>query len=219
MASSSPKRWLKPPPQRTAYFCKARSPGVVLRVQQTRALVWAMRRTNSAAAVAMPERWPTKLSATRSAPSKARASPARVSRAVLGATVAPSRTCPLISTPGSSLRNAAAAIGRPAITPALRATMTAAPAPAAGGRPARAHELADPARRHRPARDHTRLARHHDGRAARAVGDRRDRRHVAGAAEVLFERARDRLVDRGRRQESVRAEQRHRIPPFGVEIP
>ena len=32
IASSSPKRWLKPPPQRTAYFSSARRPGVVLRV-------------------------------------------------------------------------------------------------------------------------------------------------------------------------------------------
>src|SRR5258707_1289237 len=106
---------------------QAPSPGVVLRVQHTRALVWAMRRTNSEAAVAMPERWPTKLSATRSAPSRACASPVMVMSAVFAATVAPSRTCPLISTAGSSLRNAAAAIGRPAITPALRATLTAVP--------------------------------------------------------------------------------------------
>ena len=34
IASSRPKRWLMPPPQRTAYFCSARSPGVVLRVQR-----------------------------------------------------------------------------------------------------------------------------------------------------------------------------------------
>jgi hypothetical protein len=37
-ASSSPKRWLTPPPARTAYFCRARRPGMVLRVQQMRAL-------------------------------------------------------------------------------------------------------------------------------------------------------------------------------------
>ena len=37
-ASSRPKRWLMPPPQRTAYFSKARRPGVVLRVQTMRAL-------------------------------------------------------------------------------------------------------------------------------------------------------------------------------------
>ena len=35
-ASSRPKRWLAPPPQRTAYFSRARSPGVVLRVQTMR---------------------------------------------------------------------------------------------------------------------------------------------------------------------------------------
>ena len=33
MASSRPKRWFAPPPQRTAYFSSARRPGVVLRVQ------------------------------------------------------------------------------------------------------------------------------------------------------------------------------------------
>ena len=32
IASSRPKRWLTPPPQRTAYFSSARKPGVVLRV-------------------------------------------------------------------------------------------------------------------------------------------------------------------------------------------
>ena len=45
IASSSPKRWLKPPPQRTAYFSSARRPGVVLRVQQMRNLVPAVWRT------------------------------------------------------------------------------------------------------------------------------------------------------------------------------
>src|SRR5437588_763903 len=75
IASSSPKRWLKPPPQRTAYFSSARSPGVVLRVQQMRVRVPVTRRTNSWVAVATPERWPTRLSATRSAARTARASP------------------------------------------------------------------------------------------------------------------------------------------------
>jgi hypothetical protein len=37
MASSRPKRWLTPPPQRTAYFSSARRPGVVLRVSTMRA--------------------------------------------------------------------------------------------------------------------------------------------------------------------------------------
>ena len=38
-SSKSPTRWFSPPPQRTAYFSKARSPGVVLRVSRTRARV------------------------------------------------------------------------------------------------------------------------------------------------------------------------------------
>ena len=68
IASSRPKRWLKPPPQRTAYFSSARRPGVVLRVQQMRALVPAIASRHSRrSAVAMPERWPTKFSAVRSA--------------------------------------------------------------------------------------------------------------------------------------------------------
>ena len=56
------------------------------------------------------------------------ASPAMiVSSAVLAATAVPSRTCPVISTAGSSRRNTAAAIGRPAIVPPLRAAITARP--------------------------------------------------------------------------------------------
>ena len=34
-ASLSDMRWLTPPPQRTAYFCRARRPGIVLRVSRT----------------------------------------------------------------------------------------------------------------------------------------------------------------------------------------
>ena len=56
-ASSRPKRWLLPPPTRTAYFCSARRPGMVLRVQVTRAPVSAMARAIDAVAVATPLRW------------------------------------------------------------------------------------------------------------------------------------------------------------------
>src|SRR6266700_1127053 len=125
MASSRPKRWLKPPPQRTAYFSSARSPGVVLRVQQMRVRVPAMRRTNSWVAVATPERWPRKLSATRSAASTVRAGPATVISAVLAATSAPSRALAAISVAGESFRNTASTSGSPAITPASRATTKA----------------------------------------------------------------------------------------------
>src|SRR5437763_3263481 len=36
LASDSDIRWFSPPPQRTAYFCSARSPGRVLRVSRIR---------------------------------------------------------------------------------------------------------------------------------------------------------------------------------------
>src|SRR5262245_12975282 len=125
MASSSPKRWLKPPPQRTAYFSSARSPGVVLRVQQMRVRAPSTRRTNSCVAVATPERWPSRLSATRSAASTARAGPSIVISVVFSATRAPSRACGEIVVSGASLAKAAAASGRPEITPASRAITTA----------------------------------------------------------------------------------------------
>src|SRR6266446_3067627 len=125
MASSSPKRWLKPPPQRTAYFSSARRPGVVLRVQQMRARVPATRRTNSCVAVATPERRPSRLSAVRSAPSMARAGPVTVISSVLAATLEPSRILAAMSISGASLANVAATSGRPAITPAARATTMA----------------------------------------------------------------------------------------------
>src|ERR1700728_643691 len=131
-ASSSPKRWLKPPPQRTAYFSSARNPGAVLRVQMTRALVWAMRLTNSAVAVAMPERWPRKLSAVRSDDRMARALPEIVISLVPGLTAAPSRPCGSILISGDNRRNAASTRGRPEITPALRATTIARPGASSG---------------------------------------------------------------------------------------
>jgi len=116
---------LKPPPQRTAYFSSARSPGVVLRVQQMRVCVPATRRTNSCVAVATPERRPSRLSATRSAESTARAGPSTVISAVLAAARMPSRPLAAILIPGASFSNVAATSGRPAITPAARATTIA----------------------------------------------------------------------------------------------
>src|SRR5215472_14332256 len=132
MASSRPKRWLKPPPQRTAYFSSARKPGVVLRVQMMRALVCAIRATKAAVAVAMPERWPRKLSATRSAPRIARALPEIVISLAPRWTPAPSRPCGAIAISGASRRNAAATSGSPAITPASRTTTSARPPRSSG---------------------------------------------------------------------------------------
>ena len=84
-----------------------------------------MRRTNSCVAVAMPDRWPRKLSATRSAERTARAGPATVISAVLAVTLAPSRSFAAISISGASLAKVAATSGNPAITPAARATTMA----------------------------------------------------------------------------------------------
>src|SRR5579872_1465649 len=110
-----------------AYFSRARSPGVVLRVQMTRALVWAMRLTNSEVAVAMPDRWPMKLSAVRSALRMARALPSIVISLALAAMVSPSRELAAILIAGDSRRNEASTSGRPETTPGLRATTTARP--------------------------------------------------------------------------------------------
>src|SRR5581483_1618659 len=110
-----------------AYFSRARSPGVVLRVQMTRALVWAMRLTNSEVAVAMPDRWPMKLSAVRSALRMARALPSIVISLALAAMVSPSRELAAILIAGDSRRNEASTSGRPERTPGLRATTPARP--------------------------------------------------------------------------------------------
>ena len=73
--SESEKRWLVPPPHRTAYFWRARWRGSVLRVSRTRARVPASASTQREVAVATPERWEAKLRAVRSAVSRARVGP------------------------------------------------------------------------------------------------------------------------------------------------
>src|SRR5690606_20739033 len=77
-ASDRDIRWLTPPPQRTAYFCRARRPGSVLRLSRTRALVPATASTHRAVSVAIPDRWVTRLSAVRSAVRRALAGPSTV---------------------------------------------------------------------------------------------------------------------------------------------
>ena len=66
---------MTPPPQRTAYFCRARRPGSVLRVSSTRALVPSSAATQCEVAVATPERWEAKFRAVRSAVSRPRVGP------------------------------------------------------------------------------------------------------------------------------------------------
>ena len=71
-ASDSDIRWLTPPPQRTAYFSRARRPGVVLRVSRTLAFVPSRTSAQARVAVAMPDRRHSRLSALRSAVSRSR---------------------------------------------------------------------------------------------------------------------------------------------------
>ena len=52
--SNRPKRWLRPPPQATAYFSRRRQPGVVLRVSRICARVPLTASTNCAVSVATP---------------------------------------------------------------------------------------------------------------------------------------------------------------------
>ena len=135
-----------------------------------RVRVPATRRTNSCVAVATPGETAEQIErhalgrqhGARGArrPSSARSWPRRSRRRAPAAA---------ISISGASFRNAAATSGRPAITPALRATTIA--------------------------------------RAGVSSRDGCDRGDVAGAAEILGERARDRGIDLERRQEGIRAEE------------
>src|SRR5580704_11605515 len=97
-----------------------------------RALVWAMRCTKAAVAVAIPDIWPRKLSAVRSADRIARALPAIVINLVPATIAMPSRPWGFISIAGSRRRNAASTSGRPETTPGLRATTTARPLVSSG---------------------------------------------------------------------------------------
>ncbi len=68
-------------------------------------------------------------------------------------------------------------------------------------------ELLQRRQRQRQAGDHAGLAGDQDGLRLGRLRDRRKRGDVAGAAEILVERAMHGLVDRKRRQEGVGIEQ------------
>ena len=76
-ASDSDIRWLTPPPQRTAYFSRARSPGRVLRVSRMLAPEPRMVSVQIRVRVATPDRWVSRFSAVRSAVSRSRTGPGR----------------------------------------------------------------------------------------------------------------------------------------------
>ena len=75
MASNKPRRWLVPPPHRTAYFCRSRYPGSVLRVSRMTALVPLTSSVNWLVSVATPLRCVMKFSAVRSPESSERTEP------------------------------------------------------------------------------------------------------------------------------------------------
>ena len=108
-ASSRPKRWFDPPPTRTAYFCAARSPGIVLRVQQTCARVPAIASAMPRAAEATPLRCDRKFNAVRSAVRMPRAGPLTVAIRSPGRSRVPSGRSTRISIAGSIRRNAVSA--------------------------------------------------------------------------------------------------------------
>src|SRR5580700_4102860 len=72
-ASPRSLRWFLPPPTRTAYFSRARSPGVVFRVSRISALVPSTARTNRRVSVATPLSCCKRFKATRSPVNSARA--------------------------------------------------------------------------------------------------------------------------------------------------
>ena len=105
------------------FLAAARRPGVVLRVQQMRALVPFDRLDERRRSrVATPQRWPRKLSATRSAVEHAarRAGQRRDARRP-AATRVPSGRSILISIAGSTRRKASRGESSPATTPGWRA--------------------------------------------------------------------------------------------------
>ena len=168
IASSSPKRWLKPPPQRTAYFSSARSPGVVLRVQQMRVLSAGLADVGVGGGG----------DAGQVLHEIERHALARQN----GASVA------------IDVHQHGFGVDRGAIAH-------------------RGHDLdlgrklAEASGGERQPRDGAGLPRHHDGAAWRAGWDGGDRRDVAGAAEILGQRPRDRVLDLQRRDKAAGIEQ------------
>ena len=125
-ASESPARWLVPPPARTAAFSRRRRPGVVLRVSRmaTAGLrSWAAA-TKRAVRVAMPERWPRKFSAVRSAVRTGRSGPAISATVSPGFSSSPSDACHTTLRSGPTRRKVSSAGARPARVPARRARRT-----------------------------------------------------------------------------------------------
>ena len=123
-ASERPTRWLVPPPARTAAFSRRRRPGRGLAgvEHRDRRVACVRRRHERAVSVAMPERWPRKFSAVRSA---VRIGPQRAGHLEHGVARLEHgrrrRRATRARAPGPSRRKVASARRRPASTPAWRA--------------------------------------------------------------------------------------------------
>lgn len=125
-ASDRDMRWLTPPPQRTAYFSRARRPGVVLRVSRTFAPVSSSTSAHARVAVAMPDRRHRMFSALRSAVRRSRVRVVMDRSLSPAATRSPSSTWRSTSNSSSqTIETTASATRRPATTPASRATKSA----------------------------------------------------------------------------------------------
>src|SRR6266850_6727052 len=116
MASHKPSRWFVPPPTATAYFSRARSPGVVLRVSVMAAPREAAALTKASVIVAMPLNRPRKLRAVRSPVRIARAVPTIERRRPPLPILSPSPAAKTILHAGSSRRNVITAACVPATT-------------------------------------------------------------------------------------------------------
>jgi hypothetical protein len=115
-------RWLTPPPHRTAYFWRARSPGRVLRVSSTRARVPARASTQREVAVATPDRWHARLSAVRSAVSRPRVGPStRITTSPAFTRLPSGVRCSMLRSSPTTLCRTSAATLSPATTPVSRA--------------------------------------------------------------------------------------------------
>mmetsp|Transcript_9396 Transcript_9396/g.33172 ORF Transcript_9396/g.33172 Transcript_9396/m.33172 type:complete len:294 (-) Transcript_9396:2-883(-) len=117
--SSSPNRWLRPPPMRTAHLSKRRSPGAVFLVSNTTA--GAATRAMAFASVATPLIRCIRFNAVRSASSSARASPCTWPRTVPARTCSPSATSHVVQVRSSAHWNTADAAASPATTPSALA--------------------------------------------------------------------------------------------------
>ncbi len=111
-----PMRWFVPPPQRTAYFSKTRSPGVVLRVSRISVPRFFVASTNLRVKVAVAHMRCMKLSAVRSAARMDRALPRNTSIGSFGFTTDPSGLRIFTRIFGSTARRTAFATVAPATT-------------------------------------------------------------------------------------------------------